>query len=166
LMTDIPRERGKFGLKSIDHILARYQFKAHLLLFYGDESSKDRVYRLFERLQSENKIGMSVMTQSDETVMIDLNECEYRQEVEFFVEYLLRNNKEMLKGKDLLIMIGKMTDDRSSIKTQFHKQQKKHSKRLKQFLDDRFDSSCVEKINGNIVKINRNDIDNLLDKKL
>ena len=46
LMHDIPSERVKFGLKANDHILAKYQFRAYLLLYH--ERNSNKVLQLFE----------------------------------------------------------------------------------------------------------------------
>ena len=166
LMNDIPRERVKYGLQPIDHVLARYQFQAHLLLFYEDESERVAVDRLFEKYENENKIGISVMVQSEEMAMIDLNDCEYQKEVDFFLRYLLRNYEHMMKGKGLLIMIGKMSDDRSSIQNRYQIEKEKSSEKLKKYIDDTLHAIDCDlrtfHTSEHIVKINKDDIEKLM----
>ena len=166
LMHDIPSERVRHGLKPNDHILARYQLQAHVLAYYDSDSN--RVERLFEALRANNKIGVSLMQQTDETLTVDLSDCEYANEVQFFVRYLLRHSAALLRGKDLVAIVGKMQEcDEEAGHTKYRRQQMEHARRLKVFLAEFVQRALgsdieLEFVGDNIVKIDKSLVERLV----
>lgn len=188
LMNNICKERIDCGLKEMDTKLARIQWKGSLLMYPNSKDWKKYVLPLFDKLYKDEKIGISTMVDElNNTFMIDFNECEYKQEVSFLIQYVLINMQTELKGKDMLIIIGK-TDDQEEEKNVSVVAPKRYSnlfehslqnkQRLKVFIEQEIEylftkdgltdgvvveSNIVSDVSSCIVKIDKKWIDILID---